>query len=344
MERAQRLLEVGRPADAVTTLAAYLAEHPADPDALSLLSSAYLRDDRPEDAVRAADAALAAEPAAVAAWRSRSEALRRLHRYEEAIEAARRYVELAPNSWLSHYTLGLAVRQVPARRAELLPTAMLAVRLAPDNADAHVLLGLAYDHVGDPIAAAECYRRALSLNPDNAYARSNLSALDLRRGRFQAAMRGFRQAASQRPQETMFHRNIAATTVSSLTRRGHLLAVLSIPLATTVCAAAGPSTETPANWLIRLGALAVLVLAWLTMGWLRLRPLSTYLRAQAGQVFRSLLRDRRFLPLFVGTVGSQVCVLAMLVVPAPLPLGALTVGALAACTTGVLTSRMMARE
>jgi tetratricopeptide (TPR) repeat protein len=344
VDQARGLLDIGRGQDATDLLTAFLAEHPADAPALSLLAWAHLQCERPEAALRAADDALTADPDYQPAWQRRSWALRALGRTAEAVTAAREYVRLAPHSWVSHYTLGMVLRSEPGN-PEVLAAAQRAVRLAPDLADPHVLLGLAHADDNATAQAEACYHRALAINPDHAHARSNLSALALRRGRFDEAIRGFRSAARSRPQEVMFHRNIGVAVFNSLLKYGYLLALASAIFAGVVGTLFSPPDESP-DWLGRLGALLVILLAWATLLTVRLRPLSAYLRRQVGSVFGSLLRTVRFLPLFAGFVLSQVCVLVLLLA-STLPdasRGNLVLAAGSALAMGSLISRSLGRR
>lgn len=336
-ERADLLLEAGRAEDAIRLLTTHVAAHPEDSIALTLLGRAYLEARRPADALPPIDAALTMDPDNVVAWQRRSDALRQLGRFEEAKPAGRECVRLAPHSWAAHYTLGLAVHKLPGHRDELFGAARASVELAPDRADPHVLLGLAYAGVGDAHHAEQCYRRALSIDPEHAYARSNLSALHLRRGRFRAAMRGFQAAASSNPQETLFHRNIAATVVGSLVRHGYLLAVITVIVARFVIAAAtggsldDPDTPDPTvhqgAWPLRIGLALLILAAWIVLCTVRLRPLTRYLRGHAATVLVDMLRTARFGLFFAGGVISQLCVLFALLEPG------LSAGALNALAT-----------
>ena len=350
VDQARDLLDIGRGQDAADLLTAFLAEHPADAPALSLLAWAHLQCERPEEALRAADDALLADPEYQPGWQRRSWALRALGRNAEAVDAAREYVRLAPHHWVSHYTLGMVLRSERHRNAEVLAAAQQAVRLAPSLADPHVLLGLAHADDNATAQAEACYRRALAINPDHAHARSNLSALALRRGRFDEAIRGFRSAARSRPQEVMFHRNIAVAVFNSLLKYGYLLALVSAIFAGLAGTRFSPRpldpTDVSAHWTGRVIALAVILLAWAVLLFVRLRPLSAYLRRQVGSVFGSLLRTVRFLPLFAGFVLSQVCALVLLLVPglADATRGNLVLLAGAALAAGSLISRSISRR
>jgi tetratricopeptide (TPR) repeat protein len=316
VDRAKLMLDVGRGEDAVALLTAHLTEHAEDTGALSLLAWAQLRCERPAAALAATEAALAVEPDHLGAWQRRSQALTALDRHAEAVGAGRRCVELAPDSWTTHYTYGLALRKVSGQESMVLAAANHAVALAPGNPDTHVLLGLAYGGLGNAGAAEQCYRRALAIDPAHTYARSNLSTLDLRRGRFGAALAGFREAASTDPQETLFHRNIAATVLSALIKRGYLLALVTV-FGTWVAvnimfgAAGEPGAAAPAaaDWPVRAGLGVLVAGAWAVLLTVKLRPLSRYLRGHVRRVLGGLLRTARFALLFGGCLVSQVCVL-----------------------------------
>jgi tetratricopeptide (TPR) repeat protein len=318
VDRAKLMLDVGRGEDAVALLTAHLAEHAEDTSALSLLAWAQLRCDRPAEALAATESALAVEPDHLGAWQRRSQALSALGRHDEAVWAGRRCVELAPDSWTTHYTYGLALRKVPGQEAMVLAAANRSVALAPGNPDTHVLLGLAYGGLGNSAAAEQCYRRALAIDPEHTYARSNLSTLDLRRGRFGAALAGFRAAASTDPQETLFHRNIAATVLSALIKRGYLLALITVFgtwIVVNALFGALPSdagADAPTDWPLRTGLGVAAVVAWAVLVGVKLRPLSRYLRGHVRRVLGSLLRTARFAWLFGGCLVSQVCVLLAL--------------------------------
>ena len=187
----------------------------------------------------------------------------------------------APTLWASHYTLGLVLRGLPHRRAEALGPAGRSVELAPGNADPYVLLGLVYSDAHDFTRAAEYYRTALEIDPQHAFATSNLSGLELRKGRFAKAMRGFRAAAAASPQEEVFHRNIVAAVLGSLLKYGLMIAVLTVFAA--LFAAASPHR---AQLVPRLVVLGVVVLAWSSLLTVQLRPLSRYLRGRLRAALR----------------------------------------------------------
>lgn len=312
LTQARHLLQINRADDAITLLTEHLRASPQDVSALTVLASANLALNRAEEALRASEQALAVDSGYPAAWQHRSMALRQLGRHEDAVASAGEFVRLAPTLWASHYTLGLVLRGLPHRRAAALGPASRSVELAPDNADPYVLLGLVYSDAHDFTRAAEYYRKALEIDPQHAFATSNLSGLELRKGRFAKAMRGFRAAAAASPQEEVFHRNIVATVLGSLVKYGLMIAVLTVFAALTAAGIA----ETEDSWWPRLVVLGIVVLAWTVLLTTKLRPLSRYLRGRLRAAMLASLRTNRFRLLAAGFVINQACAFVVLLDPA----------------------------
>ncbi|WP_406187138.1 tetratricopeptide repeat protein [Streptomyces sp. NBC_01006] len=112
-------------------------------------------------------------------------------------------VEHAPQHWASHYTLGMVLDRGARRKRKraAYESARRAVALAPEESDAHVLVGLTAHHTGNHRVAQQSYETALRLNPNNSTAHNNLSLLHLRRrwlrpGSWTRAAEGFVQAAA----------------------------------------------------------------------------------------------------------------------------------------------------
>lgn len=284
---ALRLIDAGRPDDAVAVLTGFLARRPDDVTVLALLSLAHLRARRWAAALAAADAAIGLDPAYPPAWQRRGVALIELDRTDEAERAAVEYLRLAPDDWHAHYTLARVLRTRRGRRTEALWHAERAVALAPDDADAHNLLGVVHRSLEDRDAAADAYRRALSIDPGHALARSNLALLTLGRAGTEAVMAGLREAAASDPQQAVIHRNMALVALLALLRRGTWLALADLMLVWFVLALlAGPGSGTA-----RLIVFCLVVAGWVGLvGWW-LRGLRPYLRSLVPAAARTLLRS-----------------------------------------------------
>ncbi|MFI5980642.1 tetratricopeptide repeat protein [Streptomyces sp. NPDC051555] len=203
LQQADALFELGRHEQAAALAAEHLAGAPDDATALVLLARCRHRLGDEQQALTTVEHALRVAPESVSAWLLRTHVLLALTEYERAEGSARRAVELAPQLWASHYTLGIAldrgVRRKHKRAAH--ESARTAVALAPEESDAHVLVGVTAHHTRDYRVAQQAYETALRLDPDNSTAHNNLSLLLLRRrwlrpGSWTRAAEGFVQSAA----------------------------------------------------------------------------------------------------------------------------------------------------
>ncbi|HUI81640.1 MAG TPA: tetratricopeptide repeat protein [Bryobacteraceae bacterium] len=122
-------------------------------------------------------------------------------RHLELQEAVMRHrLEKYPHDFLANFNLGvLALARLNVSGA----VAMLetAVRIEPNRADAHDLLGTALARVGRVPEAIEQFRLALAERPDFAGARLNLASALLRAGKSEEAIENYRQALAAAPND-----------------------------------------------------------------------------------------------------------------------------------------------
>ncbi|MER6312512.1 tetratricopeptide repeat protein [Streptomyces sp. NPDC001581] len=203
LQQADALFDLGRHEQAAALAAQHLAGDPDDADALVLLARCRHSLGDEQQALTTVEHALRVAPESVSAWLTRTHILLALKGYEQAEGSARRAVELAPQHWASHYTLGMVLDRGARRKRKraAYESARRAVALAPEESDAHVLVGLTAHHTGNHRVAQQAYETALRLNPDNGTAHNNLSLLHLRRrwlrpGSWTRAAQGFVQAAA----------------------------------------------------------------------------------------------------------------------------------------------------
>ncbi|MDR2565857.1 MAG: tetratricopeptide repeat protein [Bifidobacteriaceae bacterium] len=177
MRRVRVLLEAGLVGEAVEMLGRHLAAHPGDPAALRSMAYALSALDRHEEAVGTAGQLVAAEPEDPEAHVTVAEVASAAGEAELAHRAASFALELAPADW-SKLVLYTRVRCVHSdelwdgvaltvERIKNVELAERAVGLAPHEADAHVVLGLAYLHNGQARRADQAYAHALALDPVN---------------------------------------------------------------------------------------------------------------------------------------------------------------------------------
>ncbi|MFF5970138.1 tetratricopeptide repeat protein [Streptomyces sp. NPDC012769] len=203
LRRADALYDLGRYEQAAALLARHLAGEPDDATALVLLARCRHRLGDEKQALATVEQALRAAPESLHAWMIHTHILLSLKEYEQAERSARRAVELAPQHWGSHYTLGTVLdrsTRIERRRAAH-EAARTAVALAPEEADAHFLVGLTAHRLGNHTVAQQAYETALRLDPDSSEAHNNLSLLHLRRrwfrpGAWTRAAEGFVQSAA----------------------------------------------------------------------------------------------------------------------------------------------------
>ncbi len=232
LERAQHLLDLRRPAEAERVLGQVLAGDPQSGAALRLLTMALHQQDRDREALTAVERAIATEPDEEHGHRLHSILLAALDRPADAVGAAREAVRLEPYLWMTHYTLGMALRL--GRRpqsAAALECANQALRLAPHASEAHNLAGLCLDDLKRPVEARQAYAEALRLDPDNTMALNNLAADTLDRGKLGAAGRLLTSALSSDPQQRLLHHNYDAILLKLVRRLYFALLVLGVLLA-----------------------------------------------------------------------------------------------------------------
>lgn len=223
LQRAQALLDVGRPAAAADHLARHLAGSPQDAYALCLLAQARLTLGDLEGTLELADRAVASAPDWEWPHRIASLALRRQGRVTDAVRAARECVRLKPYLWQTHVELALALsvpppaHEAPAgrptpgvlpRSVEAWNAAAEAVRLDPLEPCTHSTVGTVALAGGHLDTAERAFRAVLSLSPGDADALHDLALVGERRGRLTTAVEGFAAAAAADPYEPTAAHNV----------------------------------------------------------------------------------------------------------------------------------------
>ncbi len=155
--RAELMFELERYDEAREELGGALSVDPANVEALTLLAILELQVENYDDALTAASSALAAEPTHERAVLARAHALALLHRTDEALDAAEALQQWYPDSWWYNMHYALIVRE--ARNGQdALDAAWAAVRLAPEEARAHLALAV----VAATLGLDDLANRALS--------------------------------------------------------------------------------------------------------------------------------------------------------------------------------------
>jgi len=154
-------LEQGAPADAVQYLSAAVAIKRSDADALNLLGTAYVRNGEPAKAIDALRSAIAFVPIG---WS------------EPYLTLAQAYTatdDPARAEWAA------AMADLSEERYESATARLEGILDGPAGLEATIGLALVSEALGDAPAAAERYRQALEIDPDNAEALLGLSRVSL---------------------------------------------------------------------------------------------------------------------------------------------------------------------
>lgn len=144
---------------------------PGDPDfaetpqAVALRAQSLVQMGRPQQAIDLLEPAIASSPDAFVLRQVAAIAYGKLERHDDAIVAARMAVAMNPES--AQLQIVLAHRLVAANRSdEAVAPALDAVRSEPENSSAQALAAEAFRRSGEPVAAMEHAREAVRLNPE----------------------------------------------------------------------------------------------------------------------------------------------------------------------------------
>ncbi|MER6256334.1 tetratricopeptide repeat protein [Streptomyces sp. NPDC001584] len=291
LQQADAFFDLGRYEQAAALAAQHLAGDPDDATALVLLARCRHRLGDEQQALTTVEQALHVEPESVSAWLMHTHVLLALKEYKQAEGSARRAVELAPQHWGSHYTLGIvldragapqyrgthytlrsvldrAVRMKRTRAAH--ESARTAAALAPEESDAHFLVGLTAHHTGNHRVAQQAYETALRLDPDSSNAHHNLALLHLRRGwlspgSWTRAAEGFVQAAALDLNDRQARHNLETMAWGAVSgsRWVALAGIVAVASGSAHLRAGAAGTDTLVTYLV---CAAVLVGSW--GGWL----------------------------------------------------------------------------
>ena len=301
LARAQHLLELKRPSEALTIAAALLSAQPDDPAALRLAARCQSVLGRDAEALRTARAAVAADPQSEHGYRVLAEILRRAKNHRAAADAAARAVRLAPEEWRGHLMLAQCLLRVDPKAA--LRAADRACQLAPHAADAHYVRGVILRTLQHKDEARDAYLTALALNPEHVQAHNGLALLDQSRWAWGSSLRGFRRALSVDPQQHTVQRSLEHVILRRLWRLG-LLSLVGMQIVNS-------SADSTGDHGVRAVAVTVDV-ALVAIAWAALWPG----RHDLGVFGRRLVRtDRRAVVCECVVVGAVLMIAACAVVP-----------------------------
>lgn len=206
---AESLLELRRDAEAEQAFRDVLVGDPQSVAALLGLGRALSRLDRGAEAEAAVRRGLALAPDDPYGHHVLVDVLCARRDGAGALVAAEAGRALAPHDHTSHYQHARALlAQRRPRTREAYASALRAVDLAPHSPDAHNLVGLCLDRLGNPDAARTAFTNALAIDPGHTLAQNNLAATELDSGRLGRAAGLLRTAVGSNPQERRVRDNL----------------------------------------------------------------------------------------------------------------------------------------
>ena len=186
-QRALLFADLGRYDDAADEIAAGLEAAPADAALLATLARVHLAADQPAEALVAADRAVAAAPGTINPLVVRAMALADSSRYADAAQAAAELIRRWPDDPYAQRT-GAALLSEARNGQGALNAAWNAVRVAPNEADAHLVLAVVAARLRLFDLAQRAYGEALDLDADIGEAQRDVGIIRLERRRWARAL------------------------------------------------------------------------------------------------------------------------------------------------------------
>lgn len=259
LARADALLDLGRPEDARREAAGYLAGHPDSAPAHIVLAQALHELDRHDEAADLATRAIALDPTGLHGYVLLASARISLGDQRQAVETGYRLRDLAPDHWLSHFTLARALLTGrKPRTRDALDAALVAVQLAPHEAIVHNLVGVCLNALGDREQARRAFNEALRLDPSHHLAQGNLADLDLAGGDLTSASDRIRSALSLAPGDEGLHESLDWLILRLVRRLFLALAAAGVVVGIEVATGA-------AYWVRALTGVALLAVFWIAL-------------------------------------------------------------------------------
>lgn len=221
VDRAEVLVELSRPAEALELLTRAIASDPGYGYAWCAKAGAHIKAGDYDYALEAAGVAASCMPEDEWPHQLACIALMNLYgREEDAIAAGRVCVQMSPHNWRSHYLLGMALVDVRKHREEAEAAAARGMELAPNDPAVHELAGEVALARRRRDEARAHFERALAIDPDSTGAHEGLARLHLNGirlptpSRFASAATGFATTLSVDPtvRENRYNLDLALRT------------------------------------------------------------------------------------------------------------------------------------
>jgi len=194
-QRALLLADLGRYDEAAGEIAAGLEAAPEEPQLLATLARIHLVAEQPAEALRAADRANSAAPAILHTLVVRAMALTDSKRYGEAAQVAVDILRNWPGDAYAQRT-GAALLSEARNGQEALNAAWNGVRVAPAEAEAHLVLAVVAARLRLFDLAQRAYAEALDLDPAVGEAQRDVGIVRLERRRWAQALESLADQAA----------------------------------------------------------------------------------------------------------------------------------------------------
>jgi tetratricopeptide (TPR) repeat protein len=194
-QRALLLADLGRYDEAAGEIAAGLSAAPEEPNLLATLARIHLAAEQPAEALRAADRANSAAPAILHTLVVRAMALTDSRRYGEAAQIAVDILRNWPGDAYAQRT-GAALLSEARNGQEALNAAWNGVRVAPAEAEAHLVLAVVAARLRLFDLAQRAYAEALDLDPAIGEAQRDVGIVRFERRRWAQALESLADQAS----------------------------------------------------------------------------------------------------------------------------------------------------
>ncbi|UQU68356.1 hypothetical protein COUCH_02835 [Couchioplanes caeruleus] len=195
------MADLGRYDEAAADIAAGLAAAPADAGLLTTLARLHVAAGQPVDALAAADRAVAVAPRMIEPLVVRAMALTDERRFGEAAQVAGEILTRWPEEAFAQRT-GAALLSESRNGQAALNAAWNGVRLAPRDAEAHLVLAVVAARLRLFDLAQRGYTEALDLDPAIGDAQRDVGLVRLERRRWAQALETLADEATLAPAET----------------------------------------------------------------------------------------------------------------------------------------------
>ncbi|MFC4067150.1 tetratricopeptide repeat protein [Actinoplanes subglobosus] len=194
-QRALLLADLGRYDEAADEIAAGLTAEPQEVNLLATLARIHLIADQPSEALAAADRAATTDPRALAVLVVRAMALTDSRRYADAARIAAEILNDWPDDPYAQRT-GAALLSESRNGQEALNAAWNGVRVAPTDAEAHLVLAVVAARLRLFDLAQRAYGEALDLDSTIGDAGRETGIVRFERRRWARAIEGLAEEAS----------------------------------------------------------------------------------------------------------------------------------------------------